>query len=87
MVVLGDFEIQLVESTSKVPYKEHNVNGKTYFEVEPKAEYYIGFKKVRNGSYSTSAEKILLEFEVDGDNLDWYLTCSKDLVNSCCCSV
>ena len=71
MVLIGDFEIQLVEATSKMPYKEHNKNGKTYFEVEPKAEYYIGFKKVRNSSYYTNAENLSLSFDIDGQRLGW----------------
>ena len=78
MVVLGDFEIQLVEATSKTPYKEHNINGKTYFEVEPKAEYYIGFKKVHNTSYSCSAVKVY--FKIDGKDLGFNTTFYRDEV-------
>lgn len=41
MVVQGNFKVELIDATTKQPFKEHTSKGKTYAEVEPDAEYFI----------------------------------------------
>jgi hypothetical protein len=70
MVVKGDFQIEIVEAQTKVPYKEHTKDGKTYAEVEPNAEYWISIQKVRAVSFRS--QNILVMFKVDGKDLGWF---------------
>jgi hypothetical protein len=46
MVQVECFKFELVDATTKIPFKEHTKEGKTYVEVEPGAEYFISMQKI-----------------------------------------
>lgn len=69
MVVVNDFEFQLVSAEDKQPFQEHQKGGKTYVEVEPDAEYYLGIRKVRQ-----SSARLKCEYIIDGKNLGYNRT-------------
>ncbi len=46
MVVEGGFRVELVDANTKIPYKEHTKDGKTYVEGDPDAEYFVSLLKV-----------------------------------------
>jgi hypothetical protein len=69
MVVKGDFKIELVEAQTKVPYKEHTKDGKTYAEVEPNAEYWISIQKIRAVSFAN--QNVCVRVKVDGKCPGW----------------
>lgn len=64
MVVQGNFKVELIDATTKQPFKEHTSKGKTYAEVEPDAEYFIRITT----SYPSTVKAY---FEVDGENLGY----------------
>jgi hypothetical protein len=64
MVIVNDFEFQLVSAKDKIPFKEYTKDGKTYVEVEPDAEYFLSVKKVTH-----KASKVKCEYRVDGKDL------------------
>ena len=68
MVVFEDFEFQLVsaEDDANTPFKEHEKNLKTYVEVEPDAEYFLSFRKLR-----ASSSALYCTFDVDGKSLGY----------------
>ena len=73
MVKQGDFEIELVHADSKVPFKEHEKDGKVYVEVEPDAEYYISVKRIgRNHDGS-----LMVQYLVDDQDLGYHTTFHK----------
>lgn len=45
MVVAGSFKFELVEASTKIPFKEHYKDGNTYVEAEPGAEFFISVHK------------------------------------------
>ena len=69
MVVIEDFEFSLVSAEDKQPFQEHQKGGKTYVEVEPDAEYYLGVRKVRQ-----SSARLKCEYIIDGKNLGYNRT-------------
>ena len=46
MVVRSGFEVNLVDATTKIPFKEHEKDGKIYVEMEAEAEYFIAVRRV-----------------------------------------
>ena len=62
MVRVGNFSVQLVDATSKHPFKEHATprNDEVFVEVEPNVEYYV---KVQNHSFAQDAS---FTIRVDG---------------------
>jgi hypothetical protein len=79
MVVKGDFKIELVEAQTKVPYKEHTKDGKTYAEVEPNAEYFISIQRIRAVNFVN--QNIMVRFAVNGNNLGWSKTYNSNSMN------
>ena len=73
MVQHGDFTIELVEAHSKIPFKEHMHDGKTYVEVEPDAEYFISIAKPGAVEFRQIAT-LRVEIHVDGKFLGSYST-------------
>ncbi len=65
MPTKGSFKVELIEATTKSPFKEHpGRNGmESYFEVEPGLEYFI---QVTNGSDET----VFSTYKVDGVKLN-----------------
>lgn len=61
MVIVNDFEIQIVTAEEKIPFKEHKNGLNTYVEVEPDAEYFLSVRKVRS-----SSTDCLVTLEIDG---------------------
>lgn len=47
MVVQGDFEVQLVNAQTKVPFPEHGRGTETFVETEPGLEYYAAIRRVQ----------------------------------------
>ena len=66
MVVINDFEFQIVTAEEKVPFKEHQNGLNTYVEVEPDAEYFLSVRKVRS-----SSTDCLVMLEIDGKFLGY----------------
>lgn len=73
MVKQGDFKVELVEATTKAPFKEHRHYGKTYVEVEPESEYFIALSKPHAKALS---EHLLIVPYVDGQVLGYSWNCS-----------
>ena len=70
MVIVNDFEFQLVSAEDKTPFKEHGgEGGKTYVEVEPDVEYYLSIRKVR-----PLLTGVVCHYKVDGKQLDYHST-------------
>ena len=68
MVVVGNLTVQLVDATTKVPFKERTgPDGKTYVEAQPDAEYLIKVEIVGD-------EDRLLRIDagVDGKSMEYY---------------
>jgi hypothetical protein len=69
MVQQGDFKVQLVNTTSKIPFLEHTRdNGDTFVEAEPNAEYFIQWQKKAAVNWG-HVPFLVLEFLVDGISL------------------
>ena len=64
MVIVNDFEFQIISAEDKTPFKEHKKGGNTFVEVEPDAEYYLSVRKVRK-----SSTKLVCSCKVDGKSL------------------
>ena len=65
MVVRSGFEIQLVSADTKIPFKEHEKDGKVYVEAEPDAEYYISIRRVDD----TGPQCVVSYYYIDGNFL------------------
>jgi len=66
MVKQGDFTVELVNATTKQPFKEHtSSNGETYVEVEPGVEYFIHVD-------NQSDESVKWDVYVDKQDLTYY---------------
>lgn len=67
MVKIGDFSVQLVHAETGEPFPEVSspIDGKTYAEVEPNAEYKI---RVKTEYYNP----VRCDFWVDGNKLNYY---------------
>ncbi|GKY92223.1 hypothetical protein MPSEU_000193500 [Mayamaea pseudoterrestris] len=70
MVIRSGFEVQLVHADSKLPFKEHEKDGKIYVEVEPDAEYFIAVRRVD----MSGPQAILGSYKLDGKALGYYST-------------
>ena len=46
MVVRNGYQVQLVDARTKIPFKEHEKDGKIYVEAEPDAEYFIAIRRI-----------------------------------------
>jgi hypothetical protein len=69
MVQQGDFNVQLVNATTKIPFLEHTrENGDTFVEAEPDAEYFIQWQKTAAVNWG-HVPYLVLEFLVDGTRL------------------
>ncbi|GKY92179.1 hypothetical protein MPSEU_000189200 [Mayamaea pseudoterrestris] len=67
MVIRSGFEVQLVHADSKLPFKEHEKDGKIYVEVEPDAEYFIAIRRLNN----TGPPAIVSQYSIDGKRLNY----------------
>lgn len=74
MVEHWGFLIRLVEAESKIPFKEHHHEGKTFVEAEPGAEYFIAVSRPRSSELPGT---LRLHFLVDGKNLGYCRGISK----------
>ena len=68
MVQHGDFVVELVEANTKMPFKEHSHDDKTFFEVEPDQEYFIA---IRKQSTKHSSGMVAAKCYVDGQDLGY----------------
>jgi len=66
MVKVGDFSLELVDATTKVPFKEHVApsDGQFYAEVEPGLDYFISVGNDRGG--------VRFDYKVDGVDLGYH---------------
>jgi hypothetical protein len=66
MVQVECFKFELVDATTKISFKEHTKEGKTYVEVEPGAEYFISMHKI-----AKTETDVLITYSIDAgiDNL------------------
>jgi len=64
MVIVNDFEFQIVSAEDKIPFKEHKKGLNTYVEVEPDAEYFVSVRRVRD-----STEQVMCKIMVDDQSL------------------
>jgi hypothetical protein len=71
MVRMGDFQIQLVEATTNVPFAEYYHEGQIYVETPRGTEFFIAVSKPQAKLYSGS---IILRFYLDGKYLGYNLT-------------
>lgn len=68
MVKLGPFQVELVEAESGRPFTEHNAeDGKTYFESEPDAEYFISVTPMER-----TPTKVAFRLKIDGQDVGGY---------------
>eukprot|EP00536_Pseudo-nitzschia_multiseries_P010060 jgi/Psemu1/306981/fgenesh1_kg.295_\ len=68
MVVVNDFEVQLVSAEDKkTPFKEHQKGLNTYVEVEPDAEYFISVRRIK-----TSPTILRYNLSIDGKCLGYW---------------
>ena len=67
MVVRSGFEIQLVSADTKIPFKEHEKDGKVYVEAEPDAEYFIAVRRAD----SSGPHYVVGSFYIDGKFLGY----------------
>jgi hypothetical protein len=72
MVIEGGFRIELVDANSKIPYKEHTKDGKTYAEVEPDAEYFVSLQKIA----VLPEDHYIVDLLVENQTLGWYVPLS-----------
>ena len=68
MVVRSGFEVQLVDAKTKLPFKEHEKDGKIYVEAEPDAEYFIAIRRID----APGIPVIQSYFYVDGTSLGYH---------------
>jgi hypothetical protein len=66
MVKIGRLTLELVAADTKIAFKEHTKDGKTYVEVEPDVEYFI-----RVGA-EAGPEVVKVRLYVDGKNLGYW---------------
>jgi len=66
MVIVNDFEFQLVSADDKTPLKEHNKCSNINIEVERDAEYYISVQRVKQGT----KHLLFCVYRIDGEWLD-----------------
>jgi hypothetical protein len=64
MVIVNDFEFQIVTAEDKTPFKEHKKGPNTFVEVEPDAEYFLSVRQVRDFD-----DKRVCTIDVDGKGL------------------
>ncbi len=69
MVVESGFRVELVDANTKISYKEHTKDGKTYAEVEPDAEYFVNLQKIE----LLPEDHYIVELYVDDQNLGWHV--------------
>jgi hypothetical protein len=75
MVLKEGCEVQLIEATSKMPFKEHRKGDEVYVEVEPDVEYFIRISK--NG-LSRFSMIHLCKLLVDEQDLGYYFALAHD---------
>lgn len=65
---VGDFSLQLVDATTKEPFKEHVApsDGQVYAEVEPGLDYFMSVGTDRGG--------VMINYRVDGVDLGYHTT-------------
>ena len=68
MVFRSGFEVQLVSADTKIPFKEHEKDGKIYVEAEPDAEYFIAIRRVD----MSGSPVIKSYYYIDGNFLGYY---------------
>jgi hypothetical protein len=72
---MSEYSVQLVDPVTKQAFKEHFGFGRTYVEVEPKAEYFIKIQRKNNHGMgwfgSERAPLVCADIEVDGTNLGY----------------
>jgi hypothetical protein len=67
MVKNGRFTVELVAADTKVAFKEHTKDGRTYVEVEPQVEYFIRVE-------AEIGPEVELRLAVDGKDLGYIET-------------
>jgi hypothetical protein len=72
MVVEGGFRVELVDVNTKIPYKEHTKDGKTYVEGDPDAEYFVSLLTVA----VLPEDHYIIDLFVGNQDLGWY--CERD---------
>jgi len=75
MVRSGKFSLEIIDATTKKPFKEHfGLDGKTYAEVEPEIEYFLRIS-------SNDPRQVCVTLDVDGKNLGYAsaLSCGKSV--------
>ena len=78
MVAIGDFVVELVDATTKVPFQEHQHQGETYVEVEPGTEYFIAIRKPQATQFTFA---LYVEPYVDGNHMKYYIPYSAGYVS------
>jgi hypothetical protein len=64
MVKSGRFTVELVAADTKVAFKEHTKDGRTYVEVEPQVEYFIRVE-------AEAGPEVEIDLAVDGKELGY----------------
>jgi len=64
MVRFGPLKVSLVEAESKMPFPEHEKDGKVFVEVEPNVEYYICVERLEEKD-----KQVNINCQVDGERV------------------
>ena len=69
MVQVECFKFELVDATTKISFKEHTKDGRTYVEAEPGAEYFISMQKI-----AKTESDVAIWYSIDGQPIPCYST-------------
>lgn len=69
MVRVGAFKVELVDATTKVPFKERTKDGRTYVEAEPDAEYFVSIQKDEKTDTNVAISYSVDEQEIRGSTI------------------
>jgi hypothetical protein len=67
MVQVECFKFELVDATTKIPFKEHTKDGRTYVEAEPDAEYFLSMQKI-----AKTETDVAISYSIDGQHITGY---------------